>query len=194
MASFKDCDECTRVSNNKFFNCPPRMADGRHFTDYRPRCYGQYLLKIDNGIPSSFDYRMYLTHNASDLMKKNAFEAYTTNRCGPCAEPYDVGTMLPEYNKQQCNSRTCSMSVNDPWGLGLGRQYYDKNEEQAFRAEFIKAKEKENEYFKANANCCTTAEDDLYYYPIDGEVKNNYERYSMPGGGVALSGGDYLKA
>ena len=25
-------------SNNKYFDCPPRMSDGRNFTDYRPSC------------------------------------------------------------------------------------------------------------------------------------------------------------
>ena len=25
---------CYRTTNNKFFTAPPRMADGRHFTDY----------------------------------------------------------------------------------------------------------------------------------------------------------------
>lgn len=194
MASFKDCDECTRASSNKFFNCPPRMADGRHFTDYRPRCYGQYILKNQNEIPSSFDYRMYLTRNASDIMKKNAFDAYMTNRCGPCMEPYDVGTMVPEHEKQQCNSRTCSFAPHDENGLGLGRQYHDAKAEEAFRAEFIKAKEKESEYFKSSANCCTTENDDMFYYPIDGMVKTEYDRLSVPGGGVPLSGGDYLKA
>ena len=24
------------TSNNKYFDCPPRMDDARHFTDYRP--------------------------------------------------------------------------------------------------------------------------------------------------------------
>ena len=26
---------CYRTSNNKYFTAPPRMADARHFTDYR---------------------------------------------------------------------------------------------------------------------------------------------------------------
>lgn len=193
MASFKDCDECTRASNNKFFNCPPRMSDGRHFTDYRPRCFGQYLMKVNNNIPSSFDYRMYLTRNASDIMRKNAFDSYSTNKCGPCTEPYDVGTMLPEQSKQECNTRTCSFAKTDSSGIGMGRQYFKQGDEEKFRKEFIKAKEQENDYFKKNANCCTSASDDLYYYPIDGAVKNMYARYSTPGGGVPLSGGDYLK-
>lgn len=191
---FKDCEECSRVSNNKFFNCPPRMADGRHFTDYRPRCFGQYLIKVDGGnIPSSYDYRMYLTRNAGDIMKKNAFDAYSTNKCGPCMEPYDEGTMMPERQKQECNSRTCTFDIDNPSGLGLGRQFYDRKMEEQFRKEFIAEKEKENQYFKNTANCCTSPAEDMMYYPIDGMVKNNYERYSTPGGGVPLSGGDILK-
>ena len=29
---------CYKTSNNKYSDCPPRMADGRHFTDFRPNC------------------------------------------------------------------------------------------------------------------------------------------------------------
>lgn len=192
MASFKECDECTRVSNNKFFNCPSRMSDGRHFTDYRPRCQTQYIAKIENNIPSSFDYRMFLTRNASEIIKKNAFDAYSANRCGPCQEPYDIGTMLPEHSKQSCNSRTCSFASNDEFGIGMGRQYTDPEVDKKARFDFIEAKTKENEYFKMNANCCTTATDDMYYYPIDGDVNTSYDRFSTPSGGVPLSGGDSL--
>lgn len=190
---FKNCDECTRVSNNKFFNCPPRMSDGRHFTDYRPHCFGQFLMKAENEIPSSFDYRMYLTRNASEIMKKNAVDAYSSNKCGPCMEPYDEGTMLAEKQKQTCTTRTCKFETSNPYGLGLGRQFYDKNSEDKFRTDFIREKEKESAYFKSNANCCSTSTDDLSYFPIDGVVANHYARYSTPGGGMPLSGGDLLK-
>lgn len=193
MATFKECDECTRVSNNKAFNCPPRMSDGRQFTEYRPRCVSQYMIKDNNNIPSSFDYRMYLTRNAEAIMKKNAFEAYQINRCGPCQEPYDVGTMLPEKTKQVCNTRTCTFKDEEDLGIGMGRYYSDPAIEDTYRKEFIKAKVAENDYFKSNANCCTTNVDDSYYYPIDGDVKTTYDRYSIPGGGVPLSGGDSLQ-
>lgn len=190
---FKNCDECNRASNNKFFNCPPRMADGRHFTDYRPRCYGQYLVKYENQIPTSFDYRMYLTRHANDIMKKNAVDAYIQNKCGPCMEPYNEGTMANEKSKQECNTRTCKFSPHDATGIGLGRQYFDAKKEMEFQRDFIEAKEAEMKYMKENANCCTTAIDDLKYYPIDGIVKNHYERHSIPGGGVPLSGGDLIR-
>jgi len=105
------------VSDNKYANCPPRMADGRHFTDYRPRCYQQYSERYSNGIQSSFDYRMFLTRNATDIMMKNAAEAYNVNMCGPC-----VSTAVPELTKQTCDDRVCRFDLNNPYGLGVGRK------------------------------------------------------------------------
>ena len=62
---------CYKTSNNKYFDCPPRMADGRFFTDYRPNCYTQNLIRSKNGLNNSFQYRMFLTHNAENLMDIN---------------------------------------------------------------------------------------------------------------------------
>ena len=39
---------CNKTSNNKYFNCPAKMSDGRHFTDYRPSCYVNNLLRYNN--------------------------------------------------------------------------------------------------------------------------------------------------
>lgn len=192
MASFKDCAECERPSNNKFFNCPPRMSDGRHFTDYRPRCTQQFQDKISNKLMSSYEQRMYLTANADELIQVNARNAYMTNRCGPCVEPYDQGTMVPHLEEQVCNARTCSFGVNDPYGLGLGRKYYTEDVDQTFKKRFIEEKEKETKYFKESAQCCGTTVDDIQYYPIDGNVDASFPRPAMPSGGSPLSGGDLL--
>ena len=32
-------NNCHKTTNNKYFQCPPRMSDGRHFTDYRSNVY-----------------------------------------------------------------------------------------------------------------------------------------------------------
>lgn len=191
MAEFKQCQDCERPSNNQYFNCPPRMADGRHFTDYRPRCTQQFQDKISNSLMSSYDYRMFLQNNASDLILRNASSAYTQNRCGPCVEPYEQGTMLPEFEKQTCNARTCSFGVSDPYGLGLGRNFGEEDDEA--KQAFLTAKQKETLYFKQNAQCCGTVQDEMQYYPIDGVVASGYARPAMPGGGVPMTGGDLLK-
>lgn len=190
MALFKECTECERPSNNKFFNCPPRMDDGRHFTDYRPRCTQQFQDKISKKIMSSYEQRMFLTANADDLIKLNARNAYMMNRCGACVEPYDQGTMVPDLESQQCNSRTCSFGVNDPYGLGLGRKYYTEDVDQQFKKRFIEEKEKEQKYFRETAQCCGTKQDDIQYFPIDGDVKGDMPRPAVPSGGTPLTGGD----
>ena len=49
---------CYRTTNNKFFTAPPRMADGRHFTDYRPTFDLNNKIQEDNNIDTSYNYRM----------------------------------------------------------------------------------------------------------------------------------------
>jgi len=106
-----------RVTDCKY-NCPNRLSDGRHFTDYRPRCFTNF-----DALPkpmSSYDYRMYLTHQAEHLIEQNRQDAFRKNMCEPCVNP---STMLPEQHVQVCDGRKCSFPVNDPNGLGLGRKY-----------------------------------------------------------------------
>lgn len=192
-AEFKSCDGCTRETNNANFNCPIK-GDYRLFTDYRPRCATQYQDMVGKQVPTALDYRMYLTHNADTLMQTNAQKAYLKSSCGPCVDnpSWFDGTMLREFDSQVCNTRTCSFRVNDPWGLGRQRAYYDDDSDKEMRKEFIKEKEKENEFFKKSAECCGTKEDDLNYYPIGGGVQQNYSRFAVPSGSTLMRGGDRL--
>ena len=114
---------CYKASNNKYKNCPPRMDDGRHFTDYRPVCHLNNLITVNNKIKNSFEYRMHLTRNAENLMNINRAYISEKNGCGPCMEPYNVGTMLPEKTKIVCNAKGCSKIMNNQDGLGEGRIY-----------------------------------------------------------------------
>lgn len=92
---------------------PHRMADGRTFTDYTPRCYSALTC-------SSFAHRQHLIHHGESIVRKSSQDVYAQNvLCSrPCVQP---GTMLPEQSKQVCNEGTCQMTVTDPQGLGLGR-------------------------------------------------------------------------
>lgn len=192
-AEFKSCNSCTRETNNANFNCPVK-GDYRLFTDWRPRCSTQYFDMVQNNLPSALDYRMFLTHNADKLMQDNALNAYLKARCGPCVDDpsWDDGTMMKEFDSQQCNSRTCTFRVNDPWGLGRQRKYYDDDMDKVMRKEFITQKEKENDFFKKTSECCGTVRDDMVYYPIDGGVQNNYSRFAVPSGATLMRGGDRL--
>lgn len=114
---------CYKTSNNKYFDCPALMSDGRQFTDYRPSCQVDSMLQVNNKIMNSFQYNNFLTNNAVQLMNLNNMLACKKNCNSNCMDPYNVGTMLPEQYKQTCNSNSCSYSESDPNGLGLGINY-----------------------------------------------------------------------
>lgn len=179
----KECTQCDRPSNNKFTNCAPMMADGRNFTDYRPRCVTNFPL--DNMPGSSYEYRQYLIKNASEIIKQNKQTAYKENMCGPCVSPYNQGTMLPEQSIMKCNGSTCSVTLNNPNGIGLGRQYGETN-----NAEFIAVKEAEQKMIENMENCCATRADDMNFYPVDYDTSVHDYRASMPSGGHAMAPND----
>ena len=106
---------CHKTSDNKHFDCPPRMDDGRHFTDYRSNCHINNLVRSNNAISNSHQYRMFLTHNGERLINLN--RAYTTqkNNCGDCDE-----TMLPEQSTTSCNGNSCNTQIKTSSGLGNG--------------------------------------------------------------------------
>ena len=49
---------CYKACNNKHFNCPPRMDDGRHFTDYRPNCHVNNLVRGNNAVLNSHEFEI----------------------------------------------------------------------------------------------------------------------------------------
>ena len=118
-----DCKECepTPMVDNKV--CPYRMSDGRNFTDYRTRCTIAYQFKEQNKFKSSYDQRQFLIKNADKLMKDNLVIAEKINKCGPCFDHKEPGTMLPEKNMVKCNKTKCEFTKADPSGLGTGRNY-----------------------------------------------------------------------
>ena len=87
---------CFRASDNLYNNCPPKMSDGRHFTDYRPQCTVNSLLNARNDITVGFQQRMMLTRNADAFMKDIRSYVYKQNVCLGCEQPYELGTAQPE--------------------------------------------------------------------------------------------------
>ena len=107
---------CDKGCDNKYYNCPPRMADGRHFTDYRPKCAANF--ESQPHPMSSYDYRMFLTEHAEEIINKNREVAFNMVGCAPCS----LADVVPENIVQTCNNRTCSYEVIDSTGLGIGRK------------------------------------------------------------------------
>lgn len=197
MATVKDCMTCSKPSDNQEFNCPPKMSDGRHFTDYRPRCAlnsrSNYMIadpKQKHGFTSpplnSYDFRQYMIEKGEKLIEMNRESAFQRNMCGPCVSnpTVDVGTMLPEQTVVTCNKSACSVGLNDAAGLGLGRQYYTEGKKKDKDGMSFDARRQKNE----PESCCARRSDDLQYYPFDGKVMDDYGRVAVPGGGKPLRG------
>tara|TARA_A100001015_G_C15016562_1_gene725816 strand:- start:1627 stop:2100 length:474 start_codon:yes stop_codon:yes gene_type:complete len=106
---------CFKVSNNKFFNCPALMSDGRAFTDYRSSCYINTNLLNKNDFNSSYQYRQWLIHNAVKLMNNNNAYNNRLNGCAPCnADPVPLqGVCVNNGYVPKCRA-------TDDDGLGLG--------------------------------------------------------------------------
>ena len=168
-AAVSNSNSCLKASDNKHFDCPARMADGRHFTDYRPNCHLNNNLRTNNKLENTFDYRRFLQHRAGDVMDFNRKSAYQQNGCGTCKEPYHQNTMLPEQTRLYCDKNGCKSKVVDPNGLGQGRCY---GPTQGHIRE------------KQPANCCGNANSVFTYYGgNDADMKHS--RNAVPSGGNA---------
>jgi hypothetical protein len=105
---------CDKTSNNKYFDCPARMDDGRTFTDYRSSSSVDDMIRYSNNVMSSYEYRQFLIHNATNLMKVN--NQYTNNKIG-C---YSCNAEKIPFN-ETCviNKNYSSCKVTDNNGVGL---------------------------------------------------------------------------
>lgn len=172
---------CYRTSDNKFFSAPPKMSDGRHFTDYRPSCDVNNMIRNDNKITNSFDYKLFLTNNADKIMEINQKHNYAKNGVFKCKNPYEVGTMLPEMERIVCDEHSCNIVHKNDNGIGRGREYSVNPNEllDAFKAPNTLLED----------NKCAKVEDSFNYYPLDSKRANDIQRESVRGGDI-LSGGD----
>ena len=173
---------CYRSSNNKFFNSPSRMADGRLFTDYRPNYEMNRYIESGNKLKNTHDYRLFLSRNAEKIIQKNQDYVYMKNGGGRCVEPYHIGTMLPEKTRVKCNQHTCEIVDVDPNGHGQGREYVTEGYNKHLSPVMKPPMELED-------NACASSFDSFNYYPII-ENYNVESRPAVPFGGSMLTGGD----
>ena len=107
--------ECFKVSNNKYFNCPALMSDGRTFTDYRPKCTVNQELITKNNIKSSYELRQFLIKNASEFMFENNYLNKKKNSCETCnSEPISLQSVC------DIDGYTSMCNLTNPDGLGRG--------------------------------------------------------------------------
>ena len=155
------------------------MDDGRHFTDYRPNCHLNNLTRTNNNTNSSFQYRMFLTHNANQLMEMNREHACDKNCCGPCQAPYQSGTMMRETAAKVTgvDAVTCGTRVSSNPGGG------------AHTTEPLACTQWNVGSMHRKQNCCTPITDAAKYHP---DLRDGIavKRLTNPGGGIPLTGGD----
>ena len=105
---------CHKTSNNKYFDCPARMDDGRAFTDYRASSTVDNMIRYSNNTMSSFEYRQFLINNASEIM--NVTNNYIKEKVGCNSCDYKP---LPFQTECVINSSTSKCKVVDPNGIGI---------------------------------------------------------------------------
>jgi hypothetical protein len=66
---------CYSGSNNIHFNFPPVMADGRVYSSWQPEAVVNDRIRQQENITTSWQYRQYLTNNATDIIKMNMYQA-----------------------------------------------------------------------------------------------------------------------
>jgi len=129
---------CNKTSNNKFFDCPALMSDGRTFTDYRPSSYVNNLIRVNNQVYSSYDYRQFLIHNAKSLMAANNKYMDLKNGCQSCNYTNIPTESTCVYNKNfglcypgDCNglgmnNTASTIDILQPYNPQL-QQYKERN-------------------------------------------------------------------
>ncbi len=103
-----------KTSNNKYFDCPARMDDGRAFTDYRPRSTVDNMIRVSNNIKSSYEYRQFLIHNATKIM--DVTDVYTEDKVGCNSCNYKP---MQFYSDCNITSDSSECNIADPDGMGI---------------------------------------------------------------------------
>lgn len=169
---------CYKTSNNKYFDCPPRMSDARHFTDYKPNCELNAMIKLDNNLNNSFETRQYLQSNGEKLMNINKQHSCQLNCCN-LKEGY-ANTEVPPKNIVTCNKNNCQSKEVNPKGLGDVRNYYTDS-----RVENCDNLPNQWPVSNQKTNMCATPLDNYFYL---GDKNNNESilRNAQPLGGSSL--------
>ena len=109
---------CNNTNNNKYFDCPALMSDGRIMTDYRSSTTLNDMIRLNNKVHSSNDYRQFLVNNAEDIMNVN--ENYITEK-NACKS----GKLVEVPFARVCNYNTqygkCE-KTNQRLGMGIANQ------------------------------------------------------------------------
>ena len=95
---------------------PTRMNDGRQFTDFRSSCY----VNLPEQSMSTYQYRLYLKHNAEKIMNNSVGINENISTCSQCSD-YDI--VKPDL-ALTCDGNNCLSQINKD---AAGGEYYVDN-------------------------------------------------------------------
>ena len=148
---------CNKTSDNKYFDCPARMDDGRVFTDYRPSYHVDDMIRYSNNVMGSYEYRQFLIHNGSNIMKVNS--DYTTDKvsCQSCNSE-----SMPFHTLNDLNDVYSRKRVIDPNGIGIYNNVPNIYSKKTSNQNNKKTNNNMNESF-VNVNSETVEEESKFY-------------------------------
>lgn len=88
--------------DNFFQNCPAKMEDGRHITDYQSSTRRDEYIKYMNNIYRDDQYRLFLQSNGKNIMNKEWAFNNKYNKCwdNACIHHYPTRS-LPKHFMQE---------------------------------------------------------------------------------------------
>ena len=115
-----DSTSCYRVSDNIYLNMPPRMDDGRHFTDYRNNnhVHSFRISQIRNknpGVNNSYSVRQYFINNGEDIISSHRKFINCRNR-----SDQNKTISSPHLTELECDKFKCTHKNINNKGLGHG--------------------------------------------------------------------------
>lgn len=120
---------CSSTYDNK--NCPLKMADGRVFTNYQPRCirngHLNEMLSANNLTNSSYEQRLFLQRNSEKIMEQERQMVFDQLLpCIPCNKGELINEKNPELDNKfnvYCDNVNCYTKEINPQGLGTTSRF-----------------------------------------------------------------------
>lgn len=91
--------------DNFFKGCPPKMSDGRLFTEHRASVYVDEHVKAMNGITRDDNYRMFLQENGEKIANKEWDYMKDNKSCfvNECVHNYPTRVNPPWFEEELNN-------------------------------------------------------------------------------------------
>jgi hypothetical protein len=126
------------MSDNFFSNCPAKMSDGRHLTDYRTSTRREEFTKHVNKIVRNDDYRMFLQQNGANIMDEEWEYYKKTSSCNDneCVHTYPTRVYPPWFVEERIKYDSLSNPQRTTHYKCETTPDYRLNEKQVYRPLF----------------------------------------------------------